>query len=364
MAAHRLVGRLFGKGEYRASFASEHGVEPEEVAMPDTSPEVNSLVKPLSTSQLVPIMGSGKEGRTIVRKREFVRTVNIGTTPQVYGWGINPGRLAAFPWAHAMARNFQSFRFLGLAAEYVPTSGLALTGTNAALGQVILAFQYNVVYQTGVLWPTTSDQGMLNMDGAMSCSPAAHGTCPMECKEELDAQNMRFVYTEDPTTVQAHSLQNFDSAWLAIRTSGGQDVASYQAGQIWVTYEVELLHPTPQDPAFSLTPGRYADVISAWKLIESYTGPYSEDQVFQVAVKKSELQAVMREPDFQRWLLIELARQARAREQLEDQPGMPKELVDLLPDIFSLAQPKLARCDVQYAQTGGGFVTSGYPCAQ
>jgi len=349
---HRTIGRLFGKGEYRQALASETGVGAEEIAEPNATPEVNSLVQPLSNQDLVPIVHSGREGTIVIRKREFVRTLTISDVAVLSSFKVNPGRLTLFPWLFRMARNFQEYKVLGLAMEYVPTSGFAVGSTNAALGQVVMAFQYNVIYQNGTSFPATSDIALLNMAGATSCSPAAVGACYLECAEHLRTQNQRFVYTEDPSLLEAHSLQNIDVAEFFVRTSGAQNNTFFNCGQLWVTYEIELSLPRVQDPAALLDGSVYSEAIDLYWELERYAGPFDKQQICAVEMERCRLRCLFDTPDFRMWLA-----KKRCRQVLDDQVS-PVELDKRLAQIMADPQATLALDDEEKSEIDG-YVHSG-----
>lgn len=295
--AGKGLGKLFGFGEYKTGLAGELGVEESEIAEPNTTPEVNSLVQPLDTTSLVPLMHHDKEGSIRIVRREFVDIVRIQDIGTTLVFRINAGQNLTFPWLHSVARNFQEYMFLGLAAEYIPTSGYAVSGTNAALGQIAMAFQYNVVYeQVGDEWPITSLPGILNTNGATSCSPAAPGTCYMECDPALSAQPIRFV--DNGTTMTApnmfdFSIQNFDAAYLLIRTEGAQNATLFQAGQLWLTYEVVLMQPIPREPPPVVgSLGPYAKAIQEYYALTHYVGQMTDIEAILLVERIQVLRAL------------------------------------------------------------------------
>ena len=121
-------------------------------------------------------MGMDHEGTVTITRREFIKTIEIQEGTTIYLNQINPGYEGTFPWLSGFARSWQQYRFKGLAVEYVPTSGFAVGNTNAALGQIAMAFKYNVV-ESGGGWPIFDLPGLLNMNGSM-ISPTPQSPCP------------------------------------------------------------------------------------------------------------------------------------------------------------------------------------------
>lgn len=250
--AQNTIGKIFGFGEYKEGLATEHGIESKEIAE-GAAPEVNSLVAPLSTNELVPMMHCDEEGMIRVVRREFCRVVNIGSGGTSFTMAITPTG-SPFPWLSAIAPSWQQWSMLGMAFEYVPTSGVA-TGNpdgNAALGVVVMAIRYNPL-EPNAAWPTTSTPGLLNMQGAVSMSPAAHGCCYVECDPILQNQPVKFVETKEDQ-VTSSSDANFNAGTLIIRTEGAQPLTPFECGQLWVTYEILLMNPRTRDPLAAPSP--------------------------------------------------------------------------------------------------------------
>jgi hypothetical protein len=97
----------------------------------------------------VPQFALTKNGNEFAH-REFVMDIFSGgnlvsgaTTFNLQQFIINPASDTLFPWIQQIAENFEMYELLGLIFEYVPASGDAVSSTNAALGTVIFATQYN-----------------------------------------------------------------------------------------------------------------------------------------------------------------------------------------------------------------------------
>lgn len=257
-------------GEYHTALSAEIGSRPASGDIPVS----NSLVTPVSSNS-VPVMHS-KEGATVFVRREFIRNIGILNNASVFALPINPG-YNTFPWLYTIARNYQTYRITGLAAEYVPTSGYAVASTSAALGTVSMVFVYNTVYsQTGTQWPATTLTALLNTNGSVSMSPAAAGVCYMECDPALSTQPVRQVYNT-LTGIGPYSQQNFDAATLIVRTEGSQNTLQAVVGQLWFTYEVVLMEPLPRNPALPLTdPGEFEEAENEWDQLIQFTGPFTQ----------------------------------------------------------------------------------------
>lgn len=275
---HNTIGRIFGQGEYKERLGQELGTDPEEISE-GGEPEVNSLVTPVSTNS-IPMMHSDVEGTTRIVRREFVVHLDIKTTNTLYEFKINPGQATCFPWLHNIAKSFQQWSVLGLAAEYVPLSGFAVGSESAALGQVIMAFMYDVNYAAGAgVWPAGDEQALLNYNGSVSMSPAAAGVAYMECSPAMENQHTRFVETEQAIP-PVGSLQNYQAARLIVSTGGSQNATGVVCGQLWLTYEILLYQPRAVQvfPAEHKLFSEYLAKFKTCHALARCNGPYSPDE--------------------------------------------------------------------------------------
>jgi hypothetical protein len=283
-------------GEYKEALAGEIGTDASAIRE-SNAPEVNSLVAPLSTNDLVPLMHHDSEGTVRITRREFIGTVDIRTSGSSLRFIIEPGNSSSFPWLNTLAKNYQQYAFLGLAAEYVPTSGYVVGNDvgNAALGQVAMAFRYNVT-EDATTWPVGDLAGILNMNGSVSGSPAAPSSCYMECDPSMTNQPVKFVKTGE-ALASNYSNQNYESATLIVRTEGAQDPFPFQCGQLWFTYEVALFNPRPQNPALALD-DEFTELLRELIYLQEFPGPMSDKELFRLDYREKELEAFTRSLEF------------------------------------------------------------------
>lgn len=291
--AQKGIGTLFGLGAYHEGLSNELGVEASEIHQGAT-PAVNSLVSPLSTNDAVPFMHSDMEGAIRLVRREFIDTIHIGGSPLARIFTVSPTG-PMFPWLRGLSSNWQTWAVSGLAAEYVPTSGVAVGGTSSALGQVSMAFVYNV-NETGGQFPATSLQGMLNQNGSVSGSPAAPSSCMMECDPSQGGANsinpIRFVENESSISAY-HSETDFEAARLIVRSEGSQSPILTQCGQLWVTYEIILYQPRAIKPPVIFYDMPSYSTYKALRMrqlaLKRDTGPWT---AVQLAKHSAELRAI------------------------------------------------------------------------
>lgn len=210
-----LVGlpTIFGSGDYQMS--------------------QNSL---WTASGQVPFMHSSSESLTL-RHREFVFNVSMnGATFTPTTLDINPGLGNLFPYLSRLATNFQEYDFKGLIFEYKSTSSVALTtGTNTAMGKVMMAVQYR-----SDAAPFISDTQLLNTMWSVDSKPSEAAILPVECAPSENPFKIQYI-REDVTF--PGDAKMYDLGQFTIATAGGQTGQTNVIGELWVSYEVELRKP-------------------------------------------------------------------------------------------------------------------------
>lgn len=296
--AQKGLGRLFGMGEYKEALSNHLGVEASEIGESE-APAVNSLVEPLSSNEVVPLMHQDSEGTVRVCRRELVELISIQKDVQQFNIKINPGLNEDFPWLSSMARSFQMYAFTGIAYEYVPTSGYSVSSDSAALGQVTMAPSYNPTVSGGS-WPSGNIKGLANMSGAVSGSPAAPSVCYIECDPTQTKNPIRYILNETTTTTGLMSLADYNLGVLLLETEGAQATTSFQCGQLWVTYEVLLYQPRPVNPAPALIGylGKWAIIVEKLVTLLNETGPFTSEQLIICNGEIRRLESMLRSQEY------------------------------------------------------------------
>jgi len=209
----------------------------------------NSIVSP-TLSPSVPLMHNDN-GSTRVRHREFINTVltERGNVVSNSIFSINPGDSRTFPWLHSLARHFQQYKIMGCVFELVSTCGNAVSSTNSALGSITMATQYNVnnPYYSSLQvalnsYFSTSEKPSSNQMHALECNPT---------ESPYNLWNTRQKEISDPSLIGDHRL--YDFARLEVLATGSQ--AQFEAGQLWVTYDIVLTKPINRESGFNITNG-------------------------------------------------------------------------------------------------------------
>jgi len=174
-------------------------------------------------------------GRTnIIRHREYIQDVVGSSSFSLSSFPINPGSLQTFPWLQAIAQNYEQYVFHGLIFEFKSTSADALNSTNTALGTVIMSTEYNANN-----YSFANKQEMENHEFSTSCKPSCDMLHPIECSTSQTPT--RVFYTRPVENANVADLRFVDMGNFQLATVGMQAVATI--GELWCTYEVELLKP-------------------------------------------------------------------------------------------------------------------------
>jgi len=160
--------------------------------------------------------------------------------------GINPGQAAAFPWASAIASNFEEYETLQLEFEYRP-----LVPTNTQ-GLIMLAFQYD--YYDGNF---NSKVGMQDYAGAVSTSVWEPVRLVVDCKQLAARQRSLYVLPQGASAA-TDNLQYF--AGNIVYGTSNMAAASVVCGELFVRYNFRLkkpLIPGSLGGSFSADPPAY-----------------------------------------------------------------------------------------------------------
>jgi hypothetical protein len=206
------------------------------------------------TGHQPPTFKNGKR-TVIIAHREFLGNITGSTSFAIQSYNLNPGDAATFPWLSGLAVNFDQWSMLGCLFEFVSTSADALNSTNTALGQVILATQYNINRPE-----FASKVEMENCEYSTSSRPSQSFLHPIECAPAEKTMQLQYVRVDDITGTDDPRF--YDLGRFSIATVGMQ--AAAVIGELWVTYEIELFKPI-------MPPGGYGGALWAHQRITSYT---------------------------------------------------------------------------------------------
>jgi hypothetical protein len=219
----------------------------------DYSVKSNSLVtRSLRSSDAIPEMHKFGDN-IVVRHREYVTEVKSSTNFNVGRYFIiQPGDTNTFPWLSGIADKFQQYRIKGMVFHYIPTSGHAISGTNPAIGTVMLQTTYRVNDSS-----PTSKVEMLNEYWASEASPAEAFCHPIECAPSENPFAIHYVRTK-PVPADDSPLM-YDLGKTFVATSGMPGDGNV-VGDLWVSYEIEFSKPVVSS---SVTAAQYSGSYTA-----------------------------------------------------------------------------------------------------
>lgn len=226
---------LFGSGDYAEEFKAAPGFDVND----------NSIVKPTSAAN-VPLLNSenvGKDGYMRVKHREYIGDLVAGTTVDppngYYGtfryFSITPQNPALFPWLSTIAGNFEQWIPHGIVFEFISTCGNAVSSTNAALGSLSMATQYNSL--SGVFKNKTE---MLNHYFAVSGKTADNLMHAIECNPEEVQVPIYNTFDNNAKPISGDD-RLYTLGRLEALAVGSQ--SAYTIGELWITYDISLLKP-------------------------------------------------------------------------------------------------------------------------
>lgn len=231
----RFVGSLAGYGTEGAGVGTGLGATLSRwLGSGDYTVSENTIVRQ-SAAGMVPAMH--KEGQTVtVRHREFITEVTGKTAFTVQrSFSINPGLANTFPWLSSVAAQYSEYRIRGMVYHYVPTSGNAVSSTNAALGSVMLQTSYRANESV-----PTSKVEMLNEYWASEAKPSEAFCHPIECNPNENPFNVQYVRIGAVPSTDNVLLYDLGTTRLAV---SGQQANDVVLGDLWVSYEIELRKP-------------------------------------------------------------------------------------------------------------------------
>lgn len=215
------------------------------------------------------VINSVDNGGVIVRHREYLFDVLASETFNINTMPINPGIVETFPWLSNVAQHFEQYRIRGLLFEFKSLSSDAVlsAATSSALGSVIMATQYNALDV-----PFENKFQMENYEYANSSKPSLSFLHPVECVRSQTSVSELYVRGGVPAAnsdIRLYDLGNFSIATVGMQAADGV------AGELWITYEVELYKPK------LLLPANLQDMWDFW----SWTTGGSNANPFLTAVQ-------------------------------------------------------------------------------
>lgn len=189
---------------------------------------------------------SNTRSATRVQHREYITDILSSTGFNLSSYPINAG-LPTFPWLAGVAQSFEQYKLHGLIFEYKSTSANALTSTNTALGTVIMATEYDSTKPV-----FTDKRSMENYLYSTSSPPSLSAMHPVECAIAVNVLDDLYVRSGSTTSdIRFNDLGLFQIATI------GMQAAGVNIGELWCTYDIELLKPRLPPSISSIAPAHY-----------------------------------------------------------------------------------------------------------
>lgn len=141
------------------------------------------------------------------------------------GSNLNPTNINLFPWLAQLATQFEEWIPHSIKFHFKTTStDLAGSGTNPALGTVIMATDYNV-YNAKF----ASKQQMENYEGAVSCKPSVNMYHHVNCSRNNSPVKELYTRTQSSFSSTA-DRRLYDLGTFQIATTGMQSTQALIGG--------------------------------------------------------------------------------------------------------------------------------------
>jgi len=198
----------------------------------------NSLSTMSTSVDMIPQFVKNEHSVRVVH-REYIRDLAVpanGTAFNNSSAVINPANKEIFPWLSNMAKQYSQYKVHGMVFAFkTMSSDLALAGP---LGTVIMATNYNAVDRD-----FASKIEMENSEFAVSTKPSQSLVHAIECDPKYSG--MDILYIRDPAyeTGETSDRRFYDYGKWQLATQGLPGAAGTTLGEIWVSYDIELLKP-------------------------------------------------------------------------------------------------------------------------
>lgn len=188
--------------------------------------------------EMIPIYNKHRGGGDVFRRCEYICDIissSSANTFKLQSFDINPGLESSFEWLSQIACNYEEYEFEGLYYEFRSMSADALNSTNTALGQVIMAANYNAASAN-----FTNKQSMENYEGGVSGKPSQSVRYFVECAKAQTV--LSALYIRQGAVPSGQDQRMYDLGNFQIATNGMQGT-SVNVGELWVCYQVVLRKP-------------------------------------------------------------------------------------------------------------------------
>lgn len=173
---------------------------------------------------------------TRIKHCEYVTDVVVPATASDFSnntFYIDPTSSVTFPWLHGLAKKYQRYKVKGMVIGYRSTS----TDYNNN-GVVAIAVNYDPAERE-----YDTMEGLLNNKFAVSCKPSMSMLAPVECDPARSP--MDGYYLKHTTSVLDNEATRRQTTMgrINIATTGLSLTPGTTIGQIYISYDIELIYP-------------------------------------------------------------------------------------------------------------------------
>ncbi len=198
----------------------------------------NSLTTVSASMDMVPQFVK-QEHSIRVKHREFIRDLLVPADPSAFNlkdYVINPGNRDLFPWLGQMARQYSQYKIHGMVFAFkTMSSDYAASGP---LGTVFMATNYNALDR-----PFNSKIELENTEFAVSTKPSMSLVHAIECDPKVSGFDILYIRDPSYETGETSDRRFYDYGRFQVGTQGLPGEAGATLGELWVTYDIELIKP-------------------------------------------------------------------------------------------------------------------------
>lgn len=177
---------------------------------------------------------------TTICREEFIRDVSGSVGFASTEFRINAGDPNMFPWLSQIAASFEFYHFKKLQFQYRTSSGEVISGTNPAIGKVLLCSNYDA--------NAPRFTSKIEMENYVGCASGPsyqkiithYVNCSRTALSSIPIKNFYVAKTAPQADIHFHDLGKFFIA------TAGMPAPGNIIGELWVNYEVELIKPLHQ----------------------------------------------------------------------------------------------------------------------
>lgn len=191
------------------------------------------------------VLNRGKE--FVVRHREYITDiysspVNALNSPSPFNiqkFTLQPADFNTFPWLSQISSKFEQYRIEGMIFEYKAMYSDAVVTQNGAIGNIILATEYNAgqpAFPNKIV--------MENYEFAQSCKPSQSVIHPIECARSQNV--LSELYVRSGSVPAGEDIKTYDFGDFYIASVGIPTATAntpINLGELWVSYQISFLKP-------------------------------------------------------------------------------------------------------------------------